>query len=270
MPKQPATNYLDELRLQRSAWESKPSLRSVYHHWFATIVRQLQHDLERPDFVLQPVVELGSGCGSFQEYYPESIGTDVVDCGPWIKQIVDARSMPWEDNSIGNMVMIDCPHHLPRPIRFLRSVERVLKPGGRLLLWEPAATPFACWFWKRFHHEPVDLSYDFAKDESEVLAKGEGEPANPGFMYANMGTAHRLFASHRNDTFSLVPNLSIPFLKWSDFLAYPLTGGFSYRTYAPGWMIHWVQRLESKLLLSSLSRQVGLRMLIVLEKGRTA
>jgi len=259
MAKKIAENYLDELHMQRTIWQRKPGLRAVYHAWFKRIVANLSPN--------QPTMEVGAGCGSFHEYYPSSIATDVMQGGPWIDQIVDARELTWEADSIGNVVMIDCLHHLPRPIKFLESLRRVLKPGGRAILFEPAATPWACWFWKRFHHEPVDLNCNFIEDERAFVERGLGEPENPGFMYANMGTAQWLFQMHWAETRKFVPGLRLQELTFSDFLVYPLTGGFSYRSYAPRLAIPTLHAIERILLRPILARWLGLRMMVVLEKS---
>jgi SAM-dependent methyltransferase len=267
MSKPVATHYEQELQEQRKAWLSKPSLQWIYQRWFHEIVQCLQDGSESKEATLQPVVEIGSGCGAFHEYYPNAIATDVIRGGPWIQELVDARALPWEEASVGNIVMIDCLHHLQRPIRFLQAAQKVLKKNGRLVLWEPAATPWACWFWKQFHHEPVDLDYDFAQAETECVENNTGEPDNPGFMYANMGTSHRLFHSYWKATAPFIPKLSLQRVQWSDLLAYPLTGGFGYRSYAPSSCIKLVHSLEHRLLIQPIARLMGLRMLVVLQKN---
>ena len=56
--------------------------------------------------------------------------------------------------------MLDVLHHLERPIEFLEEASRVLKPGGRLAMIEPAMTTLARRFYHRFHDEPVDMNAD--------------------------------------------------------------------------------------------------------------
>src|SRR5690606_232314 len=99
MPKPIADDYADELQTQIAAWQRKPGLRAVYHHWFARIVAELADR--------QPVVEIGSGCGNFKHYYPAAIATDVIASGPWIDRVLDARQLPFAEKSVGNFVMID-------------------------------------------------------------------------------------------------------------------------------------------------------------------
>ena len=58
------------------------------------------------------------------------------------------------------VVMLDVLHHLERPIEFLQEASRVLRPGGRLAMIEPAMTTLARRFYDRFHEEPVDMQAD--------------------------------------------------------------------------------------------------------------
>jgi ubiquinone/menaquinone biosynthesis C-methylase UbiE len=41
-----------------------------------------------------------------------------------------ALEMPFEDQSVGGIFMIDSFHHFPDVERFLSEVERILLPGG--------------------------------------------------------------------------------------------------------------------------------------------
>ncbi len=64
------------------------------------------------------------------------------------------------DEIFAGVVMLDVLHHLERPIEFLKEASRVLKPGGRLAMIEPAMTTLARRFYDRFHEEPVDMQAD--------------------------------------------------------------------------------------------------------------
>ncbi len=252
MPKSIPSDYADELRQQIDAWQRKPGLRSVYHHWYSRIVTELA---ER-----RPIVEIGSGCGNFKRFYPDAVATDVIDAGDWIDQIVDARQLPFAAGSIGNFVLIDCLHHLPRPIAFIRHAIQSLQPGGRMVLLEPAITPWSRIVWRLCHHEPVDLNVDFFDSHDQQ------EPQNVGFTYANMATAHLLFAQAAHRLQQAIPGCHVLKVEWSDALLYPATGGFSYLSLLPSKLIAAAHPWEYRLMPRWLARWIGLRMLIVIEK----
>jgi SAM-dependent methyltransferase len=256
MAKSRCLDYAEELQQQIDAWQRKPGLRAVYEHWYQRLVDQLAP--------LSPSIEIGAGCGNFKRFYPQVIATDVIRSGEWIDDVVDARQLPFDEDSVGNLILIDCLHHLPRPIHFLRQAERVLKPGGRLLLLEPAATPWARLVWRFCHHEPVDLSVDFLAEDTTP------EPTNPGFTYANMGTAQWLFARHWADVQPRVPRLQLSSCEFSDAWVYPATGGFSYFGLIPAGWTASCHRVEQRVLPRWLTPWLGLRLLVVLNKHGTS
>ncbi len=53
--------------------------------------------------------------------------------------VIDAEDLPFVDNSLDAVLMVATFHHLPNPTHALKEFNRVLKPGGTLLLLrEPA------------------------------------------------------------------------------------------------------------------------------------
>jgi SAM-dependent methyltransferase len=251
VPKQLEQNYAAELASQRDAWERKPALRSVYRSWYERIQSELAPN--------GPTVEIGGGSGNFKQFMPETVSTDIIAAGPWLDALIDARRLPFADASVGNIVMADVLHHLQRPFDFLRDARRALRPGGRLVLLEPAATPWARLVLGLFHHEPVDLSQDlFAED-------GTPEPLNDDLMFANQAFATLLFVKHPQQTMQRLPGFKLRSVEHSDFVVYPATGGFSYYCLVPKAAAEPLQRLEGKLV-GRTGKLTGMRVLIVLER----
>ena len=250
MAKMPFDDYRKELEFQRAVWERKEVLRLLYRHWYAQAVA-----LFCP---LRPVAEIGSGCGNFKEYYPACISTDIFPSGPWIDRVMDAGRLDFAAGSVGNLAAFDVLHHLQRPLDFLRQAAAVLQPGGRLILCEPAVTP-----WSRLvygpHHEPIDTAWP--------LFELDGQPAQPdeGHKFANMASAEILFWKQAELTFQRVPGLRLALRRKFGFLLYPLTGGFSYRCFVPRPGFSALLCLEDALL-RPFSALTGLRMFVVLEK----
>jgi SAM-dependent methyltransferase len=252
MAKTPVTDYSEELRFQVAAWRRKRSLRALYHRWYRRIVTALNDK--------RPVVEIGSGSGNFKAFAGNVVATDICPTGPWIDRIVDARALPFDQEEVGQFVLIDCLHHMPRPLRFLRAAARALKPGGRVVLLEPSCTPWARLIWRKFHHERMDPDEDFYADDCE------SEPENPGFTYSNIAMAWSIFVRHRKRFAQHVPELRITRVEHSDFLIYPATGGFSYYSFIPATMVRFGYPLERFVMRPFARRLTGMRLLIVLDK----
>jgi SAM-dependent methyltransferase len=251
MAKTPFSDYSEELAYQRNVWERKASLRVVYEAWYSRIVDELAPN--------RPVVEIGAGCGNFKAYFPDAVATDAIHAGDWIDRVVDARDLPFADSEVGNFVMIDVLHHLPRPLNFLRSAASALQPGGRIVMLEPAATPWARAVLGVFHHEPVDLTQDLFADD------GTPEPANEGFTFANQGIGTLLFVMNPDETSRRLPELNLVSIEHSDFVVYPATGGFSYLNLMPARLVDPLHRFERRLTART-SNRTGMRLLIVLER----
>ncbi|MBP7052893.1 MAG: methyltransferase domain-containing protein [Phycisphaerae bacterium] len=248
----PSNDYLQELLHQRKAWDRKASLRAIYHLWYQRIVESLAP--------LVPTVEIGSGCGNFKTYYPRAVATDVVRAHESIDRIVDARDLPFGERQVGNFVLIDVLHHLSRPLQFLRSAQKALAPQGRIVILEPAGTPFARLIWKCCHHEPFDARQDLFGEAWQTW------PCEDREAFSNMAIATILFRDRREETLKCLPELSLRSMEYSDFVVWPATGGFSYFGFMPACLVSPLHRLEHCLTSWCASKLTGLRVLIVLEK----
>ena len=132
------------LEQHRALWAKKPSLRRVYESYFQDIIELCGAD--------RPIVELGAGPGFFKAFCPEIIATDIAPT-PWNDAVVHACALPYTDESVGNLVMIDVFHHLADPYRFLEEASRVLKVGGRVIMLEPWTSPVGYLFYRYIHHD---------------------------------------------------------------------------------------------------------------------
>jgi SAM-dependent methyltransferase len=114
-------------------WHRKPTLRRIYREEFSA--RLISY--RRPSGIS---VELGAGPGFLREMRTGVLLTDVI-WSPWLNGVVDAQTLPFKSATIANLMGLDMLHHLAGPLALLREAERVLIPGGRLILVEPWVTP---------------------------------------------------------------------------------------------------------------------------------
>ncbi|HEY3319771.1 MAG TPA: methyltransferase domain-containing protein [Planctomycetota bacterium] len=252
MPKEPFDDYRKEIAFQRDAWQRKAVLRLLYQHWYQQIVAALAPN--------RPVIEIGAGSGNFKEFFPECIATDVFQSGPWIDRVLDAENLNLAPGEAGNLVVFDVLHHLQRPVEFLRRAAAALQPNGRLILCEPAATPWARLVYGRSHHEPLDLKWD------PLSLDGTPAQDDPGHTFANLASAEILFWRNRERTLQLLPQLRLTYARKFGFLLYPMTGGFSYRCFVPEAGFQTLLKVEDLLVSPFANWLTGMRMLIVLTR----
>ena len=140
----------DPLDYYRHVWGRKPLLRRVYNDIYDRIAAVC---------VEGRTLEIGGGIGQFKSRFPHVIATD-IQSAPWLDVVADAQKLPFTNSSISNIVMVDVLHHIEFPLLFLREAERVLRPGGRCVMVEPAITLGSTLFYRFLHQEPVRMSVD--------------------------------------------------------------------------------------------------------------
>jgi SAM-dependent methyltransferase len=167
--------------------------------------------------------------------------------------------LPFPDKLFGGVVMLDVLHHLERPIEFLEEASRVLKPGGRLAMIEPAMTSVARIFYHHFHEEPVDMAADpFAP----VTINPDRDPFD-----ANQAIPTLLFATPaaRRRVEQAIPSLRVRNVGWLSLFAYPLSGGFQKWSLMPAALVRPMLAFED-MVPKLVRRQIAFRMMVVLER----
>ncbi len=235
----------------REIWESKPVLRAVYRGWYEKVTA-----LRVPGRTL----EIGGGSGNLKAFTPEVVSTDVLPAD-WLDTVCDAQRLPFADECLDNIVMLDVLHHLERPGRFFEEASRVLRPGGRIVMLEPGITPVSSIFYRAFHREPVVMSAD-------PFAAGPIDPARDPYD-SNQAIPTLLFgtARHRERFEEQFADLSVLQADWLALIAYPLSGGFRPWSLVPEFAIRSLDGVE-RFLAPLLGRIFAFRLLIVVEKQR--
>ena len=222
--------------LRRDLVRGKPFLRAIYVDWYTWIARTLPTGDGQ-------VLELGSGPGFLAEYVPGLITSDVFPCDG-VREVIDARRLPFEDGALRGIVMTDVLHHIPHVAAFLREAERTLRPGGALLMVEPWNTPWARFVWSRLHHEPFAPAEDWQFPSSGPLSG------------ANSALPWIVFARDRERFEREFGGLELRSMEPFMPVRYLLSGGASMRALQPGWTAGAWRLLET--LLSPWSSRLGM------------
>ena len=251
-PREDPTYAAAHLAENIAIWRRKPALRAVYAGWYRRISRQL---------IAGRTLEVGCGIGNFKAFKPDVVATDVHP-NPWVDVVADAEALPFDDGAFDNIVGIDMLHHLRRPLRFLREAQRVLSPGGRLVLLEPWITPWSFLVYRLTHAEPVEMGATPPLTPTEEAAL----PVLPG-EYANQALPTLLFTKYRAAVLAQLPQLHLVHGQYLACLLYPLTGGFSYPALVPSVLVPALSAADDACA-SVVGRWCALRRLVVLEKDR--
>jgi SAM-dependent methyltransferase len=162
-------------------------------------------------------VELGSGSSLLYEHIPGLIKSNIIPVQE-NDLTFSAYQMPFENGSVGNLILINVLHHLGDPYAFFEEAERVLKPGGRVLISDPYLSCLSFPVWNFLHPEPCNIKK--IGFEGVVVA-------NP-LTDANSATATLLFASGRDPFRERCRGLSVVEMKLHTKFQYWLAGGYNF------------------------------------------
>jgi SAM-dependent methyltransferase len=199
-------------------------LQLIYADWYALITSHLPAKEG-------PVLELGSGGGFFDTVCPHVLTSDVMRL-PSVDVVLDARGLPFADQSLRSIVGTNVLHHVSDIARFLTEAERVLKPGGRLIFIEPWVTWLSRMVYRRFHHEPFDPTIGW-----DIVGSGPLSGANGALPWIVFDRDRHLF----EDRF---PQLRLREIRPLMPVSYLLCGGVGRAWNLPAILYRICRRLE--------------------------
>jgi len=244
-PEQAIPETFDKL----AAWNRSAVLREVYRGFHRMIAAQL------PVTVPGPVVELGSGFGSIKEVIPQCVCTDVSP-GVGIDRVENAYRLNFADETVACLILFDVFHHLRHPGTALAEFRRVLRPGGRVVVFDPCVSLLGLLVYGLLHKEPV------------ALGKAIGWLAPPGWSseqdpyYSAQGNAYRVFG--RREQGCDLSGWHLLKVTRLSALSYVLSGGYSHPPCYPFGalpLLRWLDRV-----CDLFPAWFATRMLAVLEK----
>ncbi len=189
------------------------------------------------------LLEIGSGAGFVKEVCPQIKTSDLVNYYDNLDYVMDATNMPFENNTVSGIFMMNVFHHIPNVEKFLSEAYRCLLPGGRLYLFDQHIGPFSFWIYKFLHNEKISAT----KSEWQFRSTGP-------LSGANGALAWMVFSRDKKKFSHLYPNFEIVRYKPCDPLKYWLIGGLkewslinSHRVYS---FVDRVDRFLAKLFPS--------------------
>lgn len=240
----------DRLSVHSRMLTQKPMLKEVFtefHHMFNRLDNKyLSGTCAR--------VEIGAGVAPIRDSYRDVLATDIIP-GPGLDSVLDAENMHFPDGSVRVLFGQNCFHHFPHPTRFFEEVERVVEPGGGVILLEPFHGPFATFLFRRmFRTEGYDKNYS----SWETPATGPMNGANQALSYI-------VFERDRAEFERSFPRLRIVHQETcGNYLKYIFSGGLNFRQLWPNWATPLLSLIQT--LLSPLNRWMALHHVVVIRK----
>jgi SAM-dependent methyltransferase len=223
---------------------SKPFLKRLYDEWYGRITSFARYKKNGT------FVELGSGAGFIKDSFPNVITSDVMKL-PGVDKVFYGEKMPFDDDSVDAIMMIDVLHHIPRPADFFGEAQRVLKPGGSIVMSEPWNSFYGRFIYRNFHHEPFDTAAGWEIPESGPLSGANG--ALPWII----------FERDRKQFGDQFEHLWLVTIEYHTPFRYLLSGGVSKKQLMPDFMFSPLTLVEKMLT----SRHLNMFAYIVVEKS---
>lgn len=238
-----------EIYRNRAVWERKPLLREVYGDFYREIGAALSRGVPGRR------VELGSGMGNIKGFVPDCLTTDIFS-NPWLDACEDAYALSFEGECLSDLILFDVWHHLEFPGTALAEFRRVLAPGGRLILFEPAMGWLGRSVYGLCHHEPLGL-----REPIRWHAPDGFNPAAAPY-FAAQSRASRIFL--HGEGIGHLDGWRAVSVRPLSALAYLASGGFSRPQLYPTVLLPVLRRMEG--WLSRWPALFATRLLVVLEK----
>ena len=242
-PQNPNISQKEWIKSIGDVFKKKGALREVYKDHYQEILKLS---------VEGKTLEVGSASGNFGEVFCDHIFSDIV-LSPWVNVVTDAQQLSFHDASFANVVAVDVLHHIHYPIYFLEEASRVLKPGGKLILLEPAITLGSWLLCKYFHVEDMDMSAD-------PLKRGIIDPLRDARL-ANLAIPTLLQGKYNSKLKAALPEFEQFDFRHFTLLAWPLSGGFRSWSLIPHWAVQPILSLE-RLLLPFVGHFLSFRLML--------
>ena len=204
---------------------NKPFLKKLYLEWYKIFNDGIKNIPQGK------IIELGSGGGFLKEVCPEVICTDILPL-PTNDMTFSALEMPFKENELGGILMLDTFHHIPNAQKFLQEAKRVLRKEGKIIMIEPANSWWGRFIYKNFHHEPFD-----PKGSWQIPSSGPLSGANGALPWI-------VFVRDKPDFEKQFPEWKIVSITYHTPLRYLISGGVSFKSFVPAWSYGLIRGLD--------------------------
>lgn len=249
-------NSVERFRFHRQVLCEKPEFSDVV----LDVQRQIWNTVEAKSTHLMdlPSLEIGAGVIPLRDLAPRVISTD-IEPSEGLQCVASALKLPFCDGSFRAVVAQNVFHHLPDLNEAMKEFERVLTPGGVVLLVEPYFGTFASLVYPALF---ASEGYDKSVPWFEPITNRSGE------IVPNQAVSFRYFEAGERREFPETPLFEVV----SSFplrsgLRYLLTGALNFRRLAPRFIFPILSRLEGRMLSGRVLDHLAIHWAVVLRKS---
>jgi ubiquinone/menaquinone biosynthesis C-methylase UbiE len=147
---------MDEVINYNSREYAHSTYLSTWFEWYLFQILQRYLQASKGEKVLEVGCNRGSVVKRLQELEVNAYGADinsaaVADGLTHNLFVMNAANLEFPDNSFDKAYSLHTIEHVPDTKKFLSEIERVLKPGGTLVLTYPIEPGFTRGFWCLYH-----------------------------------------------------------------------------------------------------------------------
>jgi hypothetical protein len=235
--------------VHREIARHKKFLRKIYEKHYRSIQQEALRVRDLPGKYL----ELGSGGGFLKEVIPDVITSDVV-AFPHTDCVAEAEHLPFGDQELKGIYLLNVLHHLSSPSVFFKEVERSLVKGGSVVMIDPYVSWLGSLSNRLFHYEPINPH-----------VKTWDTEAGGRLSVANMALPWVIFSRDRRIFEEKFPRLRIRSIQPHTVTCYVLSGGLSWRPLVPAFTFPFFNGLDN--LLSKFPKIFPTHQTVILEKS---
>ena len=165
-------------------------------------------------------IEVGSGAG-FTKDFIKSKNFKLTDLGNdshLDHKNIDAQNTGFENDSLDFVIASNMIHHIPYPIKFFKEINRILKRGGKLIIFESYCSIFFQLATLIMKHEGFDFTLDVW---DETNPKSDEENA----WHGNIAVPHLIFDDNESFEENLGHLFKIEYEKLTECLIFLNSGG---------------------------------------------
>ena len=170
-------------------------------------------------------IEVGSGAG-FSKDFIKSENFKITDLGDddhLDHKNINAQETGFNENSLDFVIASNMIHHIPYPIKFFKEMNRILKSGGKIIIFESYCSIFFQLATIIMKHEGFDFTLNVWDEKNP---KSDEKNA----WHGNIAVPHLLFDNREDFDKNLGNYFNIKYEKLTECLIFINSGGVTSKT----------------------------------------